>query len=125
MKTEITVTAYEQARLESLVADRNTAAKVVWRSKIVLATASGDPVKAIARATGKSKPCVWRWLARFAAEGVDGLMRDKTRPPGRKPLSPKVKLKVLKMTASETPPNATHWSVRTMGKAAGMSHTAV
>ncbi len=125
MKTEITVTAEDRARLEGLVADRNTAAKVVWRAQIVLATADGGPVKAIARATGKSKPCVWRWQARFAAEGVDGLMRDKTRPPGRKPLSQKVKLKVLKMTASETPPNATHWSVRTMGKAAGISHAAV
>ena len=38
------------------------------------------------RATGKSKPCVWRWQERFADEGVDGLLRDKTRPPGRKPL---------------------------------------
>jgi transposase len=68
---------------------------------------------------------VWRWQERFAQEGVDGLLRDKTRPPGRKPLAQKVKLKVLKMTANETPAHATHWSVRTMGKAVGISHTAV
>ena len=125
MKTDIIVTAEDRARLGRLIADRNTSAKIVWRSRIVLATADGEPVKAICRLTGKSKPCVWRWQKRFADEGVDGLMRDKTRPPGRKPLAAKLKAKVLAKTARETPPGATHWSVRTMAKAFGISHTSV
>ena len=29
--------------------------------------------------SGKSKPVVWRSQARFMAEGVEGLTRDKTR----------------------------------------------
>ena len=107
------------------MADRNTPVKVVWRARIVLATADSGTVKAICRATGKSKPCVWRWQKRFADEGVAGLLRDKTRPPGRKPLPPDLKAKVLAKTARETPPDATHWSVRTMAKAMGISHTSV
>ena len=87
MKTDITVTTEDRVRLEGLIADRNTPAKVVWRAQIVLATADGDGTNAIMRRTGKSKPCVWRWQERFAEEGVDGLLRDKTRPPGKKPLS--------------------------------------
>ena len=125
MKTDITVTPEERARLTSLIADRNTSAKVVWRARIVLATADGEPVKAICRATGMSKPCVWRWQRRFAEDGVDGLLRDKTRPPGRKPLSTDTKARVLAKTARETPPDATHWSVRTMAKAMGISRTSV
>ena len=125
MKTDIKVTTEDRARLERLVADRNTPAKVLWRSRIVLATADGEPVKAICRTTGKSKPCVWRWQKRFAEEGVDGLMRDKTRPPGRKPLPADLKAKVLAKTARETPPDATHWSVRMMAKAFAISHTSV
>ena len=125
MKTDIIVTSEDRARLERLVGDRNTPAKIVWRAQIVLASADGNTVKAVARHTGKSKPCVWRWQERFAEEGVEGLLRDKTRPPGRKPLPQSVKLKVLKMTANEAPPNATHWSVRRMAKAVGISHTAV
>jgi transposase len=121
MKTEITVTAEDRARLERMVGDRNTPAKVVWRARIVLATADGETIKAICRATGKSKPCVWRWRKRFADDGVDGLKRDKTRPPGRKPLPPDLKAKVLAKTASETPGDATQWSVRTMAKAMGIS----
>jgi transposase len=125
MKTDITVTAEDRARLRRLVGNRNSPAKVVWRARIVLATADGETVKAICRATGKSKPCVWRWQRRFAEEGVDGLLRDKTRPPGRKPLGAELKAKVLAKTARETPGDATHWSVRSMAKAFGISHTSV
>ena len=59
MKTDVKIAAEDRARLERLVADRNTPVKVVWRSRIVLATADGETVKAICRTTGKSKPCVW------------------------------------------------------------------
>ena len=123
MKTDITITVEDRVWLERLVADGNTPAKVVWRAQIVLATADGESVKAIARTTGKSKPCVWRWQRRFADDGIDGLLRDKTRPPGRKPLAPEAK--VPAKTAREMPPDATHWSVRTMAKAMGISHTSV
>ena len=34
-----------------------------------------------------SKPTVWRWWDRFLAEGVDGLLYDATRPPGRTPVA--------------------------------------
>ena len=56
---------------------------------------------------------------------MNGLLRDKTRPPGRKPLSAATQAKVLAKTARETPPDATHWSVRTMAKAMGISRTSV
>jgi transposase len=87
--------------------------------------ADGHGTNAIMQQTGKSKPCVWRWQERYVEEGVDGLLRDKTRPPGKKPLSAAVKRKVLSKTAGEMPPNATHWSVRSMAKVAGISHTSV
>ena len=52
----------------------------MWRAEIVLATADGHGTNEIMRRTGKSKPCVWRWQERYVEEGVDGLLRDKTRP---------------------------------------------
>src|SRR5208337_606779 len=103
-----------RARLERLVAARNTRSKVIWRAGIVLATADGLGTVAIMGRTGKSKPCVWRWQERYVAEGVEGLLRDKTRPARKKPLAAEVKLRVLTKTANEMPANATHWSVRTM-----------
>ena len=66
--------------LRGLVKDRNAPQKHVWRAQFVLLTAEGAGTTAIMRKTGKSKTCVWRWQERFAAEGVAGLLRDKTRP---------------------------------------------
>jgi transposase len=121
----IYVSPPNRARLEAIIADRNSKSKAVWRARIVLATADGYGTNAIMRLTGTSKPCVWRWQERYIEEGVDGLLRDKTRPPGKKPLSAAVKRKVLSKTASEMPPNATHWSVRSMARVVGISRTSV
>jgi transposase len=96
----------------------------VWRANVVLATAEGLGTNAIMRLTGKSKPCVWRWQERYIEDGVDGLLRDKTRPSRKKPLSAEVKLKVL-TTTMQPPPNATHWTTRSMAKAVGISRSSV
>lgn len=121
----ITLTEREQRTLERLIANRNTPSKLVWRAKIVLATARGLGTMAICEASGTTKKTVWRWQQRFCEEGIDGLKRDKTRPPGTLPLSDEIKARVLTKTATETPPNATHWSVRSMAQEMGISHTSV
>ena len=66
-----------------------------------------------------SRPMVWRWQALYAEQGVKGLLRDRTRKPGRAPLSAKVVAKVLDPTCSEPPGHATHWTGRAMAKAVG------
>jgi winged helix-turn helix protein len=81
-----TLTRADRHRLEAIVSDRSAPQKHVWRANIILATAEGCGTAEIMRRSGKSKPVVWRWQARFMAEGVEGLLRDKTRKPGRQPL---------------------------------------
>ena len=73
------------------------------------------------RRTGKSKPCLWRWQERFKTEGGDGLLRDKTRPPGKAPIAEMIVAEIIEKTLHETPPEATHWTVRDMVKASGIS----
>ena len=82
----ITVSPSDRQRLEAIVRDRTTPQKHVWRARIVLLTGDGLGTNAIMRETGKSKTCVWRWQERFMEEGVHGLLRDKTRPPGKAPV---------------------------------------
>ena len=106
-------------RLSGLVADRNTPQKHAARAHIVLLTGEGVGTMELMRRTGQSKPTVWRWQARYAEAGVDGLLRDKTRPPGRAPLPPEIIRQVVSKTTTEHPPEATHWSARMMAKAAG------
>src|SRR6202011_3538556 len=98
--------------LEQLLTDGNTAQKIAKRARIVLMTADGHGVVAIMREVGVSKTTVWRWQGYFAEAGVDGLIKGRSKPPGRKPLSAAMKLKVVEKTVKERPANATHWSVR-------------
>ena len=55
----------DRAELQSLVADRNTPRKLVWRAGIVLATADGHGTVEIMRRADTSKPTVWRWQERY------------------------------------------------------------
>jgi transposase len=119
------VSPANRVKLDAIIADRNSPSKAVWRAEIVLATADGLGTNAIMKRTKKSKPCVWRWQERYIEEGVEGLLRDKTRPPGTPPLSDAVKHKVLAKTATETPGDATQWSVRTMAAEVGISRSSV
>src|SRR5712664_1839130 len=111
--------------LEQLLTDGNTAQKIAKRARIVLMTADGHGVVAIMREVGVSKTTVWRWQDYFAEAGVDGLIKGRSKPPGRKPLSAAMKLKVVEKTVKERPANATHWSVRSMAEEMGISHTSV
>src|SRR6202044_3523890 len=76
----LSVSSADLDRLRALVSHRNAPQKHVWRARIVLLTAERVRTSAIRRETSKSKTCVWRWQERFAAEGFEGLLHDKTRP---------------------------------------------
>ena len=106
--------AEDRKLLLAIVADRNRPLKHVQRAKIVLHSDERLPVLEVARRAGVSRPAVWRWQLRYGEQGVDGLLHDKTRKPGRTPLSPRTVAKVLELTCSAPPGEATHWTGRAM-----------
>lgn len=79
-RNTIDLNAADRTRLETNAADRNSPQKHVWRSRIVLLTAAGLNTTEVMGQAGVARTCVWRWQERFIQEGVDGLLRDKTRP---------------------------------------------
>ena len=115
----------DRERLARLVRDRNTPQKIVWRSRIVLLAGDGIGAVEVAARVGKSVLTVRRWRRRYAAKGVDGLLKDATRPPGRKPLTARKIKQVVNLTLNEKPPDATHWSERTMAARAGIAPSSV
>jgi transposase len=121
----ITVTAEDRGRLEAIVGDRNSPQKHVWRARIILLSADGIGTNGIVRATAKDKTAVWRWQERFMHEGVAGLVRDKTRPSRIPPLSPKTIDRVLALSATEPPHEATHWTAAAMARTTGISVSSV
>ena len=108
-----------------MVNDRNAAQKHVWRARIVLLSGEGLGTNAIMRETGKSKTCVWRWQERFAAEGFEGLLRDKTRPSRIPKLDTAVAERVVALTMEPPSSEATHWTGAAMAQAAGVSVSSV
>ncbi len=57
---------------------------------------------------------------RVLPEGVDGLLRDKSRP-GRPPVADGKVGEVIRLTQSEPPHEASHWTVRAMAAACGLA----
>lgn len=103
MRTGISceVTAGDRERLLAIAGERNSPQKHVWRARIVLLTAAGHGTAEIMRRAGVAKTAVWRWQERFMQAGVDGLLRDKTRPPRIPPLSAQIVERVVQLDTSK------------------------
>jgi transposase len=111
--------------LEAWIAARNTPQKVVFRSRIVLLAAEGKANRRIAQELRTSRPTVILWRQRFA-EGGPTALTEEAPGRGRKPgiSSDKVK-QIVDATLQSKPKAATHWSVRSMAQAQGVSPATV
>src|SRR6201993_1147409 len=117
----VVLSAAERDQLAAIAADRNLPRKHIERAQIVLASEDGPLPQQVAQSIGVSRPTVWRWRQRFAESGIDGLLRDKTRKPGKAPIAAETAAQVVALTCTEPPHQATHWTDRAMAKAIGIS----
>jgi transposase len=124
-RADIALKAKDRTCLESVVANRNSPQKHVWRARIVLLTVAGHGTGEIMQQTGKAKTVIWRWQERFNAEGAAGLWRDKTRPSRIPALGAAITERVVALTLSGPPEAATHWTGAAMAKAGGISVSSV
>ena len=115
------VSAEDRVRLEAIIADRNRTQKHVARAQIILHSSDRLNVAEIARLSGVSRPAVWRWQRRFAEAGVDGLLREGSRKPGKPPMPDADVQRLIALTCSEPPGEVTHWTGRAMAKVMGVS----
>src|SRR5262249_23626970 len=99
----ITVIAEDRVRLDTIIGNRSSPQKHVWRARIIVLIADGAGTSAITRAVGKGKTVVWRWQGRFMHERIEGLTRDKTRPSRIPPLPAETVDRVVALT-NQAPP---------------------
>src|SRR5262245_30982832 len=92
------VSAADGQRLAAILADRTRPQKHVARARIIPASTERLDVAEVARRAGISRPAVWRWQQRYAEAGVDGLLHDKTRKPGKPPTPEAVAQRVVALT---------------------------
>lgn len=127
MKTAapIILSPEERSTLDAWVRGRSLPLRLVQRARIVRMAADGMQSQEIARALGVTRPTVQLWRQRFLAFRLAGLEKDAPRP-GRIPkITPKKIQAVVEAALHTTPPNATHWSTRSMAKAQGLSEATI
>jgi len=99
--------------------------RLVQRAQIIRLAAEGVFSHDIARQLGVSRPTVQLWRDRFLALRLTGLEKDAPRP-GRIPrISYQKVTSIINATLQTTPPDATHWSTRSMAQACGISNATV
>jgi transposase len=117
-KYELTVE--DRQALEALLRSPKTAQSLALRARIVLLSGAEQTAEEVAASLGTSKLSVYKWRNRFRASGPDGL-KDLPRSGQPMKLSAKKVKEVLTLTVEKIPREATHWSVRLMAKAAGVT----
>jgi putative transposase len=126
MRTErsLRVTAEERAQLEAMARSRGLPAALAKRAKMILLSEDGLSDRQAAEHLDVSQPTVSAWRRRFRAERITGL-HDELRP-GRPRSHDEERLAaLLTMALSKKPAAGTHWSVRGLADATGLSKSSV
>ena len=110
----INLSMQERKKLEAIKRGRASSIRAKERSAIVLLAADGLQNKEIADRLGEDVMKVGRWRHRYAQAGLPGILKDKSRPGRIPPIAASTRSRVVKMTLTDLPAGATHWS-RTFG----------
>jgi len=119
------LTQEDKNLMEKLLSAGHIKHKYAVRLKTILLRAKNKKTDEISEFLGIHPSTVSLFINRYNKYGIDTLLRDKTRKPGKEPISQKTKEKIYKLVCNENPPGETHWSCRTLAKKVGISYVAV
>ena len=111
--------------MEALLSAGHIEYKYAVRLQTVLNRARGVSTNTVASVLGIDLNSVSNHVKRYNEGGVEALLSDKTRKPGKKPISISVRNRLTRFVCQEKPRDGTHWSTRELSKRFGISHTAV
>jgi transposase len=112
-------------RPEKISGSGKLKSKFAMRLTAIINRASGKTLESIADFPALSLSSVIRCVKRFNSGRLESLLKDKTRKPGKAPVSVETKNRICAIACNEKPKNAAHWSVRSLDKRAGISKSAV
>jgi transposase len=93
---------------------------------MILLAAEGRQDKQIAAQVGIRRQSVALWRRRFLELGIDGIEKDAPRGGRKRSARSDTKVRdLIRRTTQTTPTDATHWSTRSMARAAGTSEATV
>lgn len=123
-KVQLVITEDERAVLERYARRSRTDRNLAFRAQVVLRCASGESNSVVARSMRTTNQTVGKWRKRFVERRLDGL-HDEPRPGVERRITDDQIEAIVVKTLESTPKGRTHWSTRSMAKAAGMSHSTV
>ena len=123
-RAEVVLSAEEHAQLTVLAASRSLPHAMVARAQLVLWAAQGENSTVIAERLGWSMPTVGKWRQRFVEQRIAGL-HDELRPGRPRTYGDEQVAQLINRVLRSKPDNATHWSVRSVAEATGVSKSTV
>ncbi len=120
----LVLSAEEQSFLESQVRRHRIARSMSDRCRMILRCAEGLPNKAVAAELGVHEHTVGKWRRRFLKGRLDGLS-DEPRSGRPRTIEDDRVAQVIERTLNAAPVDTTHWSLRSMAREVGLSHTTV
>ena len=115
----------DKVLMERLLTARHLQHKYAVRLQTVMLRAKGKGTGEISEFLGIHQSTVGLYINRYNTYGLDSLLHDKTRKPGKEPINQDVKDEICRLVCNEKPKGETHWSCRTLAKHVGIGHTSV
>src|SRR5437879_2613059 len=106
----------QKQQLECWARAGTTPERVARKCQAILLASQGVSNHSIAQQTGLSRPTVLATRAAFGRGGFEALRQPQKRKRSRRVLTAELEQKILDTTLKTRPPDATHWSVRTLAR---------
>ena len=123
MGPKFDLTVGDRRVLEGWMRAPSTPQQMAKRAGVILASADGVSVRAMAQRFGVSQMTVCQWRGRFLAEGIAGLhTRHRSGRPRRITTADEARIVAATMRPRKA---ATHWSARSLARQLKISHMTV
>jgi transposase len=123
-KAPLVLTDAERATLESLATRSRTRPHLARRARLILLCGDGVASTVVARKVHVRAQTVGKWRGRFVRARLDGLY-DEPRPGAPRTIADADVERVVIRTLETMPRGQTHWSLREMAKATGLSRMTI
>ena len=111
--------------IEKLLSAGHIEHKYAVRLQTLLLRAKNKETKEISEFLGIRQATVSSYINRYNTCGIDSLLQDKTRKPGKEPISQGIKNEIYRLAYNEKPAGGTLWSCRPLAKRVGIGHAPV
>jgi AraC-like DNA-binding protein len=120
----VKVSRAERQQLDSIVRSRSLPHSLVRRARIIVMSADGVSNGVIAQRCAVSVPTISHWRRCWRERGVAGL-HGELRPGRPRSYDDERVAALMRKVLHSRPPDATHWSVRSVAKESGISKSTV